>query len=156
MLEVEWYGKQVCLIYVYEVLVWLWYWINVLVMVVMVVIGYFIGKFLLMMFGEVLENFLMGYICFVYFVVVYIFVVGLFGCLYWVFVGNYYVKQIFKLLIINKVWWKEVLFELCWYLFFEKILKKYVGYNLMVQLMMFFFFYCFCCWYGVYWFCVVQ
>ncbi len=37
-------------------------------------------------------------------------------------------------------WWKEVLWEIRWYLFLERHPKKYVGHNPLAQLAMFLFF----------------
>lgn len=140
MLEAEQRGRQVRSIYVYEAPVRLWHWINALAMVVLAVTGYFIGTPLPTQPGEAATTFLMGYIRFAHFAAAYIFAVGLFGRIYWAFVGNRHARQIFLLPLRNKHWWSEVFFEVRWYLFLEKHPKKYVGHNPMAQLMMFFFF----------------
>lgn len=140
MLEAERHGKQVRSIYVYEAPVRLWHWINAAAMVVLAVTGYFIGKPLPTVPGEAAENFLMGYLRFAHFAAAFIFAIGLLGRIYWAFVGNHHARQIFMLPLGNRHWWREVLFELRWYLFLEKYPKKYVGHNPMAQLMMFFFF----------------
>jgi Ni/Fe-hydrogenase 1 B-type cytochrome subunit len=46
---------------------------------------------------------------------------------------------LFYVPILNKRWWKEVVFELKWYLFLEAEPKKYVGHNPLAQIAMFFF-----------------
>lgn len=52
------------------------------------VIGYFIGKLLFFVSGEVMYLFYMGYIRLIYFSVGMVFIVVLLMWIYWVFVGN--------------------------------------------------------------------
>ncbi len=63
--------------------------------------------------------------------------IGFLGRVYWAFVGNHHARQLFVLPIFNGTWWKEVLFELRWYLFLERDPKKYVGHNPLAQFSMF-------------------
>jgi Ni/Fe-hydrogenase 1 B-type cytochrome subunit len=63
--------------------------------------------------------------------------VGFFGRIYWAMVGNHHSKQLFYVPFWRARWWKEVVFELRWYLFMEKEPKKYVGHNPLAQLAMF-------------------
>ncbi|MEB4590269.1 Ni/Fe-hydrogenase, b-type cytochrome subunit [Candidatus Thiothrix sp. Deng01] len=124
-------------VYVYEAPVRLWHWINAFAILVLAVTGYFIGSPLPTMPGEASANFLMGYIRFAHFAAAFVFAIGFLGRFYWSFVGNHHAKQLFRLPIFNKAFWKEAWFELRWYLFLEKEPHKYVGHNPLAQLGMF-------------------
>lgn len=126
-------------IYVYEAPVRLWHWINALAIVVLSVTGYFIASPLPSVPGEAIDNFLMGYIRFAHFAAGYIFAIGFVGRMYWAIVGNRHSRQIFYLPITDIQWWKELVFELRWYLFLEPEPKKYVGHNPLAHFAMFFF-----------------
>jgi Ni/Fe-hydrogenase 1 B-type cytochrome subunit len=125
--------------YVYEAPVRLWHWVNALSITILAVTGYFISHPLPTMPGEASEHFLMGYIRFAHFAAAYVFFIGFLGRIYWAFVGNYHASQLFKLPVLQKQWWHEVLFEAKWYLFLEKSPKKYIGHNPLAQLFMFLF-----------------
>lgn len=140
LLEAERDARLVKAVYVYEAPLRLWHWINALSIVVLALTGYLIGKPLPSVPGEASDSFLMGYIRFAHFAAAYIFAIGILGRIYWAAVGNHHARQIFMLPITNASWWREVLYELRWYLFLEKQPKKYVGHNPLAQLMMFFFF----------------
>ncbi|MDD5331126.1 MAG: Ni/Fe-hydrogenase, b-type cytochrome subunit [Sulfuricella sp.] len=131
-------AKRVPAIYVYEAPVRLWHWLNALSITVLAVTGYFIGSPLPSMSGEASGHFLMGYIRFAHFAAAYVFAVGLLGRIYWAFVGNFHARQLFVLPLLDGKWWRELLFELRWYLFLEPDPKKYVGHNPLGQFMMFF------------------
>jgi Ni/Fe-hydrogenase 1 B-type cytochrome subunit len=132
--------RMVKAVYVYEAPLRLWHWVNALAITVLALTGYFIGKVLPSMPGEASEQFLMGYIRFAHFSAAYIFAVGFVGRIYWAFVGNHHARQIFLLPVFDGRWWREVLYELKWYLFLVKEPKKYVGHNPLAQLAMFLFF----------------
>lgn len=138
MQEAAAHGRTVRAIYVYEAPVRLWHWVNALAITVLAVSGYLIGSPLPTLPGEASEHFLMGYIRFAHFAAGYVLLVGFLGRIYWAFVGNHHARQLFKLPVTNRKWWKEVLFELRWYLFLEPDPKKYVGHNPLAQLSMFF------------------
>lgn len=127
-------GKTV---FVYEAPVRLWHWLNALSIVVLAVTGYLIASPLPSVSGEASDNFLMGYIRFTHFAAAYIFAIGFLGRLYWALVGNHHAKQLFRLPLTDKQWWKGMLHELRWYLFLEKKPKKYVGHNPLAHLIMF-------------------
>jgi Ni/Fe-hydrogenase 1 B-type cytochrome subunit len=124
-------------VYVYEAPVRLWHWVNALAIVVLAVTGYFIGSPLPTMPGEASAHFLMGTIRFAHFSAGYVFAIGLLGRIYWAVVGNHHARQLFYVPIFRKSWWKEVWFELRWYLFLERQPKKYIGHNPLAQLTMF-------------------
>ncbi|MER5173408.1 Ni/Fe-hydrogenase, b-type cytochrome subunit [Thioclava kandeliae] len=125
-------------VYVYEAPVRLWHWVNAACITILCVTGYFIGAPLpSMQIGEATEQFVMGYIRFAHFAAAMIVTVGFFGRIYWAMVGNHHAKQMFYVPVCNLHFWKEVLFELRWYLFIEKKPKKYVGHNPLAQLAMF-------------------
>jgi Ni/Fe-hydrogenase 1 B-type cytochrome subunit len=123
--------------YVYEAPVRLWHWVNALSITILAVTGYFISHPLPSMPGQASDHFIMGYIRFAHFAAAYIFFIGFLGRIYWAFVGNHHAKQLFKLPVLQKQWWKEVVFEAKWYLFLEKSPKKYIGHNPLAQLFMF-------------------
>jgi len=124
---------------VYEAPVRIWHWVNAFAILVLAVTGYFIGSPLPTMPGEASANFLMGYIRFAHFTAALIFTIGFIGRMYWALVGNHHARQLFVLPFWSGQWWKEVLFELRWYLFLVKEPRKYVGHNPLAQLAMFVF-----------------
>lgn len=137
MQEAEAHGRAVKAVYVYEAPVRLWHWINALAITLLAITGWFIASPLPSQPGEASANFLMGYIRFAHFSAGYVLLIGFLGRIYWAFVGNHHARQLFVLPIFDASWWREVLFELRWYLFLEKWPKKYVGHNPLAQLAMF-------------------
>lgn len=132
-------SKNVQSVYVYEAPLRLWHWANALSILILALTGYFIGSPLPTQPGEASSSFLMGYIRFAHFGAAYVFSLGFLARIYWAFAGNEHARQLFSLPIYKPQWWREVLFELRWYLFMEKAPKKYVGHNPLAQLFMFFF-----------------
>ncbi|MCR9087667.1 MAG: Ni/Fe-hydrogenase, b-type cytochrome subunit [Rhodobacteraceae bacterium] len=125
-------------VYVYEVPVRLWHWINAAAIVVLCVTGYLIGSPPpTMIIAEATHQFTFGYIRFAHFAAGNILAVAFLGRMYWAIFGNHHARQMFYLPILNVEWWREVLFEIRWYLFLEKRPKKYVGHNPLAQLAMF-------------------
>jgi len=141
MQEAAAHGRHVRAVYVYEAPVRLWHWVNALAITVLAVTGWFIASPLPTLPGEASQHFLMGYIRFTHFAAGYILGVGLLGRIYWAFVGNHHARQLFLVPFISPAWWKEVFFELRWYLFLERDPKKYVGHNPLAQMMMFLLFF---------------
>lgn len=141
MQEAAAHGRSVRAVYVYEAPVRLWHWVNALAITVLAVTGWFIASPLPSQPGEASANFLMGYIRFTHFAAGYILLVGLLGRIYWAFVGNHHARQLFLVPFFSVSWWKEVFFELRWYLFLERDPKKYVGHNPLAQMMMFLLFF---------------
>ncbi len=137
MQEAAAHGQAVKAVYVYEAPVRLWHWVTALCITVLAVTGYFIGSPPATRPGEASANFLFGYIRFAHFAAGYVLLAALLGRIYWAFVGNHHARQLFVLPIFNGGWWKEVLFEMRWYLFLERNPKKYVGHNPLAQLAMF-------------------
>ncbi len=127
-------------VYVYEVPVRLWHWVNALAIMVLCITGWFIGSPPpSMQIAEATHQFVFGYIRFAHFAAGMILTFGFLGRFYWSFVGNHHARQLFRLPLLNKHWWSEILFEVRWYLFLEKEPKKYVGHNPLAQAAMFFF-----------------
>lgn len=141
MQEAAAHGRSVRAVYVYEAPVRLWHWVNALAITVLAVTGWFIASPLPSQPGEASAHFIMGYIRFAHFSAGYVLLVGLLGRIYWAFVGNHHARQLFLVPFFNASWWKEVLFELRWYLFLERDPKKYVGHNPLAQMMMFLLFF---------------
>lgn len=127
-------------VYVYEAPVRLWHWVTVFSVITLCITGYFIGQPLPTMPGEASDNYLMGYIRFAHFTAGYVISIAFIGRIYWAFVGNSHSRELFLPKLFRKHFWKEVVHELRWYLFMEKVPKKYVGHNPLAQLAMFFFF----------------
>lgn len=131
-------ARRITSVYVYETPVRLWHWLNAAAIVVLCVTGYFIGAPPPAMgSAEAFETFLFGYIRFAHFLAGYVLVIGFAGRIYWALVGNHHARQLFYIPVWSGRWWREVLFELRWYLFLERQPKKYIGHNPLAQLAMF-------------------
>lgn len=130
-------GQQVTAVYVYEAPVRIWHWVNALCIFTLAVTGYLIGSPPPSVGGEASQHFLFGYIRLIHFAAGLIFAAAFIGRLYWAIVGNHHARQIFHVPIFTAHWWKEVLFELRWYLFLEKRPMKYEGHNPLAQFAMF-------------------
>ncbi|MFO1202607.1 MAG: Ni/Fe-hydrogenase, b-type cytochrome subunit [Tabrizicola sp.] len=127
-------------VYVYEVPVRLWHWINAFAILTLMVTGYFIGSPPpSMQIGEPVSQFVFGYIRFAHFAAGMILTFGFLGRIYWAFFGNHHSRQLFYVPFWSSQYWREVWFEIRWYLFLAKEPKKYVGHNPLAQLAMFFF-----------------
>lgn len=125
-------------VYVYEAPVRIWHWINAAAILTLCATGYLIGRPPpSMQIAEAYDQFVFGYIRFVHFAAGMILTVGFFGRIYWGMVGNHHARQLFYVPILSRHFWKEVAFELRWYLFLEPEPKKYVGHNPLAQLAMF-------------------
>jgi Ni/Fe-hydrogenase 1 B-type cytochrome subunit len=133
-------GEQQTAVYVYEAPVRLWHWVNFLCMVVLCITGYLIASPLPSVGGEASSHFVMGYIRFAHFAAGQVLAIGFLARILWAFAGNHHSRQLFILPFWNSRWWKEVFFELRWYLFIERRPKKYIGHNPLAQLAMFFLF----------------
>jgi Ni/Fe-hydrogenase 1 B-type cytochrome subunit len=123
---------------VYEAPVRIWHWLNALCIGVLAITGYLIASPLPSVSGEASENFLMGYIRFVHFSAAYIFAIAFLARIYWALVGNHHAQQLFKLPITDKEWWSGIFQEFRWYMFLEKLPRKYIGHNPLAHLCMFF------------------
>ncbi len=123
-------------IYVYEAPVRLWHWVNAACIVALSITGYFIANPLPTLPGEASDHYLMGYMRFVHFASAYVFTIGFIGRLYWAIVGNEHARQLFRLPLLNKEYWKEVFYELRWYAFIAKEPKKYIGHNPLAHMVM--------------------
>ena len=131
-------ARRITSVYVYEAPVRIWHWLNALAIMVLCVTGYFIGSPPPTMgLGEASDAYLFGYIRFAHFVAAYVLVIGFMMRIYWAIVGNHHARQLFYLPVWSGRWWKEVWFELRWYMFMERQPKKYVGHNPLAQLAMF-------------------
>jgi len=133
-------ARRLTSVYVYEAPVRLWHWTNAAAILVLAVTGYFIGSPPPSMGqSEAYETFVFGYIRFAHFTAGYVLAIGFAMRIYWALVGNHHARQLFYLPVWSGRWWREVGFELRWYLFMERQPKKYVGHNPLAQLAMFFF-----------------
>lgn len=131
-------ARRITSVYVYEAPVRIWHWVNALAIVVLCVTGYFIGSPPPTMGAEeAFETFFFGYIRFAHFAAGYVLAIGFVGRIYWAIVGNHHARQLFYVPFWSGHWWKEVFFELRWYLFLERQPKKYIGHNPLAQLAMF-------------------
>lgn len=127
-------------VYVYEAPLRLWHWLNALCVVVLCVTGYLIGKPLPSIGGEASDHFVFGYVRLFHFGAGQILMAGLVYRLAWAFLGNHHAHQLFLPPLWSPKWWYEVVHELRWYLFMERVPKKYVGHNPLAQFSMFFLF----------------
>lgn len=124
-------------VYVYEAPVRLWHWATAFSIVVLSITGYLIGSPLPTLPGEAIDHFWMGYIRFAHFAAGYVLALGLVGRIYWAFVGNHHARELFLVPVHRLAWWRELWHEVRWYLFLEKVPKKYIGHNPLGQLAMF-------------------
>ena len=124
-------------IYVYEAPLRLWHWVNAACIVVLCITGYLIGQPPPSVGGEASTSFLFGYIRMIHFAAGQILIVALICRILWAFLGNHHAHQLFLPPIWSPKWWAEVWHEVRWYLFLEKVPKKYVGHNPLAQLAMF-------------------
>jgi Ni/Fe-hydrogenase 1 B-type cytochrome subunit len=125
-------------VYVYEAPLRLWHWLNALLIVVLCVSGYLIGKPPPSVGGEASMHFMFGYIRLVHFSAGQLLMVALIYRIAWAVLGNHHAHQLFLPPVWSGKWWHEVLHEVRWYLFMEKVPKKYVGHNPLAQFSMFF------------------
>lgn len=132
-------ARRITSVYVYEAPVRIWHWTNALAIVVLCVTGYLIGSPPPSLFGEASNHFLFGYIRFAHFAAGFILAIFFLGRIYWAFAGNHHARQLFVVPVWSARWWREVAFELRWYLFLEPRPKKYLGHNPLAQLAMFLF-----------------
>lgn len=128
-------------VYVYEAPVRIWHWINALAILVLCGTGYLIGSPPpSMQIAEATHQFVFGYIRFAHFAAGMILTVFFLGRIYWAIVGNDHSRQLFYVPFWSAQYWREVWFEIRWYLMIEREPKKYVGHNPLAQLAMFCFF----------------
>lgn len=127
-------------VYVYDAAVRLWHWITALCIFVLAVTGYFIGSPPPSIGGEASEHFMFGYIRLVHFAAGQVLGVMFVLRLYRLLVGGPHARQIFYAPVWNLAWWKEVWYEIQWYLFLKPRAKDYVGHNPLAHVAMFFVF----------------
>ncbi len=127
-------------VYVYEGPLRLWHWVNALCLITLGVTGYLIGVPLPSVGGEASENFVFGYVRLIHFTAGQILICAFIYRVAWAFLGNHHARQLFLTPFWSGKWWGEVFHELRWYLFLEKVPKKYIGHNPLAQFSMFFMF----------------
>jgi Ni/Fe-hydrogenase 1 B-type cytochrome subunit len=133
-------SKRVVSVYVYQAPVRLWHWLTVLSVMVLCATGYFIGKPLPTLSGEASAHFVMGYIRFAHFCAGYVLAIGLIFRACYAFFGNRFSREIFLVPVWDLQWWRELFYELRWYLFLARYPRKYIGHNPLGQIAMFGFF----------------
>jgi Ni/Fe-hydrogenase 1 B-type cytochrome subunit len=124
-------------VYVYQTPIRLWHWATALSIVVLCVTGFLIGRPLPSTPGEASDQFLLGYIRAAHFIAGYVLAIGIVARTYWALVGNVHAKQIYTVPIFTKGFWGDVVFQIRWYLFLEKVPRKHVGHNPLARLTMF-------------------
>jgi len=126
-------------IYVFEAPVRLWHWVAAVCIGVLAVTGYLIANPLPTVGGEASAHFLMGRIRLIHFIAAYVFAIGYAGRIYWALVGNYPSRQIFIVPIWEGRWWRELFYEIRFYLFLERQMHKSPAHDPLAQLAMFLF-----------------
>ncbi len=121
-------------LYVYEAPVRLWHWTHALSIVVLSVTGYLIANPLPSVGGEAGEHFIMGNLRFVHYVAAYVFTIGFLVRIYWAFVGNKYAREMFYLPVWRRDWWRELGYEIKFYLFLTRDMHKTAGHNPLAQI----------------------
>ena len=125
-------------VYVYEAPLRLWHWTHTISFIVLGVTGYFIANPMATVPGEASANFLMGNIRFIHFVAAYVFTIGFALRIYWAFVGNHHARAIFILPVWDKEYWRGLWYEVRFYGFLEKEMRKSPGHNPLAQTAAFF------------------
>lgn len=126
-------------IYVFEAPVRIWHWVHTLSFVVLALTGYFIGQPMASESGEASDHFLMGDIRLIHFVAAYVFTIGFLVRIYWALVGNPYAREVFFPHIWSFKWWGEMFYEIRFYLFMTREIRKTPGHNPLAQTAMFLF-----------------
>jgi len=125
-------------VYVFEAPLRLWHWAHALSFLALAVTGYLIANPLPSVGGEASDHFLMGNIRLIHFISAYVFAIGFLVRIYWALVGNRYAREVFYLPIWRPRWWKELFYELGFYLFLTRKQHKTLGHNPLAQTAMFF------------------
>lgn len=133
-------GANQTAVFVYQWPVRLWHWVNAAAILVLMITGYLIATPPPSISGEASDHFLFGDIRKIHFIAGQVMAWGFLARGLFAFVGNHHAKQLFLPPLWSKAWWSEVLTELRWYAFLEKMPKKYIGHNPLAQLAMFFLF----------------
>jgi Ni/Fe-hydrogenase 1 B-type cytochrome subunit len=125
-------------VYVFEAPVRIWHWLHTLSFLALAATGYLIANPLPSLAGEASDHFMMGNIRLIHFISGYVFAIGFAVRIYWAVVGNRYARQIFYLPFWRKDWWRDLLYELRFYLFLTREQRKTLGHNPLAQTSMFF------------------
>lgn len=125
-------------VYVYETPLRYWHWINAGCIAVLMLTGFFIGSPPPSLSGEASGHFLFGYIRFAHFAAGLTLTVAFLGRIFWAFYGNFYARQIFVLPTFDGHWFRELFYEIRWYLFLTPWPRKFVGHNPLAHLSMVF------------------
>ncbi|MEA3411188.1 MAG: Ni/Fe-hydrogenase, b-type cytochrome subunit [Pseudomonadota bacterium] len=125
--------------YVFEAPVRVWHWINAISIFVLAVTGYLIANPLPSVGGEASDHFMMGNIRMIHFIAAYVFAIGFAVRIYWAIVGNKYSREIFYLPFWDRYWVEDFVRKVCFYLFIDCGVRKFVGHNPLARAAMFFF-----------------
>jgi Ni/Fe-hydrogenase 1 B-type cytochrome subunit len=125
-------------VYVFEAPVRIWHWLHTFSFLALAVTGYLIAEPLPSLAGEASDHFLMGNIRLIHFISAYVFAIGFAVRIYWALVGNRHAREIFYLPLWRSEWWKDLLYEIRFYLFLERKQHKTLGHNPLAQTAMFF------------------
>ena len=126
-------------VYVFEAPVRIWHWVHTISFTVLAVTGYLIGAPMDSVPGEASDQFLMGNIRLIHFIAAYVFTIGFLVRIYWAFVGTRYAREIFYLPVWSAKWWEGLFYEIRYYLFMTREVRKHAGHNPLAQSTMFFF-----------------
>jgi Ni/Fe-hydrogenase 1 B-type cytochrome subunit len=126
-------------VYVYGPVVRLWHWVNVLCILTLVTTGLLIASPLSSVSGEASANFLTGYIRFTHFSAGYLFAVAFMLRIHAAVTGNEHARSLFLVPLTDPEWRSGFVHQLRWYLFLDRVPRKFVGHNPLAQLMMFLF-----------------
>lgn len=126
-------------VYVYGGLVRLWHWVNVLCILTLVGTGLLIASPLASVSGEASANFLTGFIRFAHFSAAYVLAVAFLLRIYAALTGNEHARSLFKVPLTDAAWRSGLLHQVRWYLFLDRVPRKFIGHNPLAQLVMFLF-----------------
>jgi Ni/Fe-hydrogenase 1 B-type cytochrome subunit len=126
-------------IYVFEAPVRIWHWAHALSILVLAGTGYLIANPLPSIGGEASEHFLMGNLRLIHFVAGYVFGIGFVVRIYWAIVGNKYSRELFFPPLFSASWWRQLWYEVRFYLFLTRKMEKTPGHNPLAQTAMWLF-----------------
>lgn len=126
-------------LYVFEAPVRIWHWLHAITIVVLAATGWLIANPLPSIGGEASSHFMMGNLRFVHLVAAHLFAIGFLVRIYWALVGNRYARELFIVPFWSAKWWQNLIYELRYYTFTTREVRKEKGHNPLAQIAMFVF-----------------
>ena len=120
-------------VYIFEAPVRIWHWTHTFSVIVLAATGYLISHPPPSIGGEASEHFLMGNIRLIHFVAAYVFAIGFLVRAYWALVGNAYSRELFIVPTWKADWWRDLLYEIKFYAFLTREIRKRPAHTALAQ-----------------------